>query len=364
MNFKIFSIIVGILITIITILGGTYYYLFEYSKPKSYTLNSNSYSEQKSYSNNYNDSYSSTSKIDNNSYNTNTDNNITQNQQTTSLNASQNSNNSASDIVSTNENNENNESINNDNITTNTTTINKNNENLNTDNNTSNTITTNENNQSIKTTNNKDSQQLQQDKQAKIEALKKEISKQQKILEREKAIKKELQSNKSNKNKYLNTAREYLSIGKNSRLEPELSTENMKVYILDGKFLSQYRINLLKDMLNSIKDNSKDYYLSVFVKMLPKGEMKLTIYNKEIIFSDMKKSYKYINLNQLSPYLNNLNELNQHIAREEIMERLKLQIKKEGKGSEFSKHIKSLKTGLNTAQYFFPFCEIIEISSI
>ncbi|QWU80240.1 hypothetical protein DU474_03635 [Campylobacter novaezeelandiae] len=363
MNFKIFSIIVGILITIIAILGGTYYYLFEYSKPKNYTLNSNSYSEQKSYSNNYNNSYSSsTSKIDNNSYNTNTNNNIIQKQETSSPNINQNSNNNASDIVSTSENNENNKSIN-DNITTNTTTINKNNENLNTDNNISNTITTNENNQSIKTTN-KDSQQLQQDKQTKIEALKKEISKQQKILEREKAIKKELQSNKSNKNKYLNTAREYLSIGKNSRLEPELSTENMKVYILDGKFLSQYRINLLKDMLNSIKDNSKDYYLSVFVKMLPKGEMKLTIYNKEIIFSDMKKSYKYINLNQLSPYLNNLNELNQHVAREEIMERLKLQIKKEGKGSEFSKHIKSLKTGLNTAQYFFPFCEIIEISSI
>ncbi|EHS2365315.1 hypothetical protein KVI88_001401, partial [Campylobacter jejuni] len=54
----------------------------------------------------------------------------------------------------------------------------------------------------------------------------------------------------------------------------------------------------------------------------------------------------------------------EHIAREEILERLKLQIKKDGKGSDFSKHIKSLKTGLNTAQYFFPFCEIIEISSI
>ncbi|EAJ1153981.1 hypothetical protein CEI19_06520, partial [Campylobacter jejuni] len=204
----------------------------------------------------------------------------------------------------------------------------------------------------------------QENKQAKIEALKKEISKQQKILERERAVKKELQSNKSNKNKYLNTAREYLNIGKNSRLEPELSTENMKVYVLDGKFLSQYRINLLKDMLSIIQDNAKDYYLSIFVKMLPKGEMKLTIYNKEIIFSDMKKAYKYISLDRLSPYLNNPKELNEHVAREEILERLKLQIKKDGKGSDFSKHIKSLKTGLNTAQYFFPFCEIIEISSI
>ncbi|EOH9324655.1 hypothetical protein ACMEE3_001798, partial [Campylobacter jejuni] len=227
--------------------------------------------------------------------------------------------------------------------------------------NNSNNINTNENKQILDT----DKEKLKQEnKQAKIEALKKEISKQQKILERERAVKKELQSNKSNKNKYLNTAREYLSIGKNSRLEPELSTENMKVYILDGKFLSQYRINLLKDMLSVIQDNAKDYYLSIFVKMLPKGEMKLTIYNKEIIFSDMKKAYKYISLDRLSPYLNNPKELNEHVAREEILERLKLQIKKDGKGSDFSKHIKSLKTGLNTAQYFFPFCEIIEISSI
>ncbi|EOH4225472.1 hypothetical protein ACMGYG_001437, partial [Campylobacter coli] len=63
-------------------------------------------------------------------------------------------------------------------------------------------------------------------------------------------------------------------------------------------------------------------------------------------------------------YLNNPKELNEHVAREEILERLKLQTKKEGKGSEFSKHINSLKTGLNKAQYFFPFCEIIEITSV
>ncbi|EAK4379083.1 hypothetical protein DO001_04920 [Campylobacter jejuni] len=322
MNLKIFSIIVGILIAVIVILGGTYYYLFEYSKPKNYTLNTNTYTEQKSYTNNYDNSYSPSIQTNNSSSDININNNTIQKQETNPLDENQS---------------------------------------LNNDTNTSNNINTNENKQILDT----DKEKLKQEnKQAKIEALKKEISKQQKILERERAVKKELQSNKSNKNKYLNTAREYLSIGKNSRLEPELSTENMKVYILDGKFLSQYRINLLKDMLSVIQDNAKDYYLSIFVKMLPKGEMKLTIYNKEIIFSDMKKAYKYISLDRLSPYLNNPKELNEHVAREEILERLKLQIKKDGKGSDFSKHIKSLKTGLNTAQYFFPFCEIIEISSI
>ncbi|EAK0343708.1 hypothetical protein oki169_24700 [Helicobacter pylori] len=319
MNLKIFSIIVGILIAVIVILGGTYYYLFEYSKPKNYTLNTNTYTEQKSYTNNYDNSYSPSIQTNNSSSDVNINNNTIQKQEANPLDE---------------------------------------NRSLNNDTNISNNINTNENKQILDT----DKEKLKQEnKQAKIEALKKEISKQQKILEREKAVKKELQSNK---NKYLNTAREYLNIVKNSRLEPELSTENMKVYVLDGKFLSQYRINLLKDMLSVIQDNAKDYYLSIFVKMLPKGEMKLTIYNKEIIFSDMKKAYKYISLDRLSPYLNNPKELNEHVAREEILERLKLQIKKDGKGSDFSKHIKSLKTGLNTAQYFFPFCEIIEISSI
>lgn len=331
MNLKIFSIIVGILIAVIVILGGTYYYLFEYSKPKNYTLNTNTYTKQKSYTNNYDNSYSPSIQTNNSSSDININNNTIQKQETNPLDENQ--------------------SLNNDTFNT---SISENNQSLNNGTNTSNNINTNENKQNLDT----DKEKL---KQEKIEALKKEISKQQKILERERAIKKELQSNK---NKYLNTAREYLSIGKNSRLEPELSTENMKVYILDGKFLSQYRINLLKDMLSVIQDNAKDYYLSIFVKMLPKGEMKLTIYNKEIIFSNMKKAYKYISLDRLSPYLNNPKELNEHVAREEILERLKLQIKKDGKGSDFSKHIKSLKTGLNTAQYFFPFCEIIEISSI
>ncbi|EAI5312433.1 hypothetical protein I7007_001719 [Campylobacter jejuni] len=354
MNLKIFSIIVGILIAVIVILGGTYYYLFEYSKPKNYTLNTNTYTEQKSYTNNYDNSYSPSIQTNNSSSDININNNTIQKQETNPLDENQSLNNDTFNTSIS----ENNQSLNNDTFNT---SISENNQSLNNDTNTSNNINTNENKQILDT----DKEKLKQEnKQAKIEALKKEISKQQKILERERAVKKELQSNKSNKNKYLNTTREYLSIGKNSRLEPELSTENMKVYILDGKFLSQYRINLLKDMLSVIQDNAKDYYLSIFVKMLPKGEMKLTIYNKEIIFSDMKKAYKYISLDRLSPYLNNPKELNEHVAREEILERLKLQIKKDGKGSDFSKHIKSLKTGLNTAQYFFPFCEIIEISSI
>lgn len=309
MNFKFFSIIVGILIVVILILSGTYYYLFEYSKP-SYTPITQTSTEQNQYSNN---TYTTTQ----NSY--------------------------VSDTTDTN-----------------------NNENVNLvqdkqdEKDTNNII--NDENKSIT----KSSQITKPNNEKKLAAIEKEISKQQKILEQEKIFKP--QNTNNNKTNYqakkLSPAQEYLSLGKNSRLEPQLSTENMKVYVLDGKFLSDYRIKLLKDMLAIIEDNSKDYFLSVFVKMLPKGEMSLTIYNKDIIFSDMKKSYKYISMDKISPYIKTPEVLNQYVAREEIIERFKLQNKKEGKGSDFSKHINSLKAGLNKAQYFFPFCEIIEITSV
>ncbi|EAL3611571.1 hypothetical protein BB967_06795 [Campylobacter coli] len=308
MNFKFFSIIVGILVVVILILSGTYYYLFEYSKP-SYTPITQTSTEQNQYSNN-------THTTTQNSY--------------------------VSDITNTN------------------------NENINLiqdkqDEKDANNIINDDNKSDTKS-----SQITKQNNEEKLAAIEKEISKQQKILEQEKIFKP--QNTNNNKTNYqakkLSPAQEYLSLGKNSRLEPQLSTENMKVYVLDGKFLSDYRIKLLKDMLAIIEDNSKDYFLSVFVKMLPKGEMSLTIYNKDIIFSDMKKSYKYISMDKISPYIKTPEVLNQYVARKEIIERFKLQTKKEGKGSEFSKHINSLKTGLNKAQYFFPFCEIIEITSV
>ncbi len=320
MNLKIFSVIIGILTTVIAILSGLYYYLFEYSKPKSYTVTNTStqINRQNSYSSNRYDttvtnSYINSSIVQNDDFNTTNIQEINFPDLNQSLEKEYNL-----------------------------------------------TNTLNENNQSL----------IKNEKISKKEAnqTKSEtLNKQQKIAE-EKTPKKAPQTKNSNKhtsnNKKPTAAQEYLTLGKNSRLEPELSTENMKIYILGGKFLSQYRINLLKEMLSTIENSSKDYSLSIFVKTLPKGEMELTIYNKDIIFSDKKKAYRYINIDKITPYLNTLEKLNQHVAREEILEKLKLQIKKEGKGSEFSKHIRSLKTGLNTAQYFFPFCEIIEITSI
>ncbi|EAL0080382.1 hypothetical protein BGG37_04805 [Campylobacter lari] len=343
MNFKIFSIIVGILVTVILILGGTYYYLFEYSKPDytAVTQNSNEqnrYTSTNTYTTTQNSYVSDTTNINNN-----IDLNLTQNDQ----------NNMDLNLAQNDQNSEQNETII-DNKVINNAVVNKD---------ANQTFTDRDNNKSIIEKN----QNKKQNNENKLAAIEKEISKQKKILEQEKTLKSQ-NTNKNNKTnhkaKKLSPAQEYLSLGKNSRLEPQLSTENMKVYVLDGKFLSDYRIKLLKDMLTSIEDNSKDYFLSVFVKMLPKGEMNLTIYNKDIIFSDMKKAYKYISIDKISPYVKTPEMLNQYVAREEIIERLKFQIKTQGKGSDFSKHINSLKAGLDTAQYFFPFCEIIEITSV
>ncbi|TKX33196.1 hypothetical protein [Campylobacter aviculae] len=326
MNLKIFSVIVGILIVVILTLGGTYYYLFEYSQPNyNYTSSinnvqndnqSDSNSQDKHSNENYN-SYANNPYI-NNDYSNKQETNTTQ----------------ANNALDNN---------NNNNETKNATIP-----------------AFNESNQIVQS---KTQHTIKDDKQAKIQALQQEINKQKKILEKEKALRDKMAKNTKKHNYNFGVAEEYLTIGKNSRLEPKLSTEGMQVYVLDGKFLSNYRIDLLKDILEPIQNNAKDYNLAIFVKMLPKGEMKLTIYNKDIIFSDMRKAYKYISIDKIKPYINTPEEIDSHVAREEKLKELKLKITKDGKGSEFSKHIKSLKTGVNTAQYFFPFCEKIKIES-
>lgn len=167
----------------------------------------------------------------------------------------------------------------------------------------------------------------------------------------------------TNKKILMSTIKEYQKKGKDSRLEPELSSDTIKVYVMDGRALSAYRIDLLKDMLEPVQARSKDYNLSVFIQILPKHEMKISIYNKDIIFSDMKKAYKHIQVQQIAPYLSDPENLNSNVKREEIIERIAFEVEENTQGSDFSRHIKGLKRGLETAQYFFPFCEIIEISA-
>ncbi|KAA6226356.1 MULTISPECIES: hypothetical protein [unclassified Campylobacter] len=166
----------------------------------------------------------------------------------------------------------------------------------------------------------------------------------------------------SEKTPNLNTIKEYQQRGKDSRLEPFLSTENVKVYIMEGKSLTNYRKGLLKDMLSPIQNRSKDYNLSVFIQMLPKNKMDISIYNKDIIFSEKKKAYKYITLNDISDYKNDLKHLNERVKREEIIKKVNFKHNVNLKGSDFAKHIKNLKQGISEAQYYFPFCEIIQIN--
>ena len=340
MNFKTFSIISLALVLVIVVLGGSYYYLFEYSKPKKYLITNTEISD-----NNFQNKYE-----------------VKSYEEPKPTQSYTNTNETSQNTLTQNENleNEANKGLENEALEQ----INENNSSTEI----SNLVPNEEPKTEVLEENSKESLKLTESKkEEKIQELKKEITKQQRILEQEKALKKEFNSKKvSDKfnSKEFSSIKEYLSLGKNSRLEPKLSSENVKVYVMDGKFLSDYRIKLLQDLLSIIKENSKDYYLSIFVKMLPNKEMALKIYNKEIIFSDRKKAYKYIGVQKIAPYLNNPQELNSHISREEILERMKFNIKKDGKGSDFAKHIKALRAGLNIAQYFFPFSEIVEIETI
>ncbi|ARJ56502.1 hypothetical protein [Campylobacter cuniculorum] len=309
MNVKVFSILVAIFIAVIALLGGTYYYLFEYSA----TSNTPNYS------------YSNTTE----NYKQNTPQN-TQEQTSIPLNVP--SIDAQRDL------------------------------------NEQNTSSTQENTPVIEEQN---SQNVQENLKTQIpQKNEKEQTQTEKISENKNTPKSnkdtnplKLVSNSQKTKGKLSTIKEYQQRGKDSRLEPQLSSETLKVYVVDGKALSDYRINLLKDMLEPVQNRSKDYNLSVFIEMLPQSEMSVTIYNKDIIFSDRKKSYKHISMDKLKPYLNEPENINKNVKREEVIERVNFQIKTDAKGSHFSKHIKSLKNGLDKAQYFFPFCEIIQIDS-
>lgn len=298
MNIKVFSVLAAILIAVIVILGGTYYYLFEYSSSPVVP------------------NYSNTNTPQNQNYNQNIENtspNI-QEQNTLSINTQ------TQELASTQE------------------------------------TTPKEPTPAIQ-----EEVKIQNSQNDKKDEVKTQKTTENTPKKDENPLK--LVPDSQNSKTKLSTIKEYQQRGKDSRLEPKLSTETIKVYVMNGKALSDYRIGLLKDMLEPVQNRSKDYNLSVFIEMLPQNEMSLSIYNKDIIFSDRKKSYRHITMDKLKPYLNDPENLNSKVKREQIIERVSFQINTDSRGSIFSKHIRSLKNGLNTAQYFFPFCEIIYIDS-
>ncbi|MCR8677558.1 hypothetical protein [Campylobacter sp. S4:11] len=177
--------------------------------------------------------------------------------------------------------------------------------------------------------------------------------------------------------KYKNTMQEYIAKGKTSRYEPRLSDDFVKVYVLDGKSLSDYRIDMLKEMINPVKANSKDYNLTIFIDMLSNDNMKLSIYNKDIVFAKNKKKYNYVDVkisdlkflferNGYSEYSNEnlLEKINQNLAREDILKRVKIQGYADDRGSTFANYMIGLNRAMNVAKHFFSFTEVIEIESL
>ncbi|EGK8057774.1 hypothetical protein IO382_000127 [Campylobacter lari] len=177
--------------------------------------------------------------------------------------------------------------------------------------------------------------------------------------------------------KYKNIMQEYIAKGKTSRYEPSLSDDFVKVYVLDGKSLSDYRVNMLKEMINPIKVNSQDYNLTIFIDMLSNDNMKLSIYNKDIVFAKNKKKYNYVDVkisdlkflferNGYSEYSNEnlLEKINQNLAREDIIKRIKIQGYADDRGSTFANYMIGLNRAMNVAKHFFSFTEVIEIESL
>ncbi|AJC86153.1 OmpA family protein [Campylobacter sp. RM16704] len=183
--------------------------------------------------------------------------------------------------------------------------------------------------------------------------------------------------NKKQEKKYKNTMQEYTAKGKTSRYEPRLSNDFIKVYVLNGKSLSDYRITILKEMINPIKVNSQDYNLTIFINMLSNDNMKLSIYNKDIVFAKNKKKYNYVDVkisdlkflferNGYSEYSNEnlLEKINQNLAREDILKRVKIQGYADDRGSTFANYMIGLNRAMNVAKHFFSFTEVIEIESL
>ncbi|EAL2830699.1 hypothetical protein A0Z62_06435 [Campylobacter lari] len=177
--------------------------------------------------------------------------------------------------------------------------------------------------------------------------------------------------------KYKNTMQEYITKGKTSRYEPRLSNDFVKVYVLDGKSLSDYRVDMLKEMINPVKINSQDYNLTIFIDMLSNDNMKLSIYNKDIVFAKNKKKYNYVDVkisdlkflferNGYSEYSNEnlLEKINQNLAREDILKRVKIQGYADDRGSTFANYMIGLNRAMNVAKHFFSFTEVIEIKSL
>ncbi|EAJ5678368.1 hypothetical protein L8W40_05365 [Campylobacter sp. IFREMER_LSEM_CL1846] len=177
--------------------------------------------------------------------------------------------------------------------------------------------------------------------------------------------------------KYKNTMQEYIAKGKTSRYEPRLSNDFVKVYVLDGKSLSDYRVDMLKEMINPVKINSQDYNLTIFIDMLSNDNMKLSIYNKDIVFAKNKKKYNYVDVkisdlkflferNGYSEYSNEnlLEKINQNLAREDILKRVKIQGYADDRGSTFANYMIGLNRAMNVAKHFFSFTEVIKIESL
>lgn len=177
-------------------------------------------------------------------------------------------------------------------------------------------------------------------------------------------------------NNYSSLIKEYQCKGKNSTYIPSLSDSFMHVYFENGILPSKYRLGVLKGLFKSIKQKSKDYNITIFVKMLPNLSMDFSIYNKDIIFAN-KAIYKYVYKNAKMGFKLDFakNEASSFsgekklvsfidtFKRDQVIKRVFIGTFTDLRGSNFANYLLGLKRSTSIAAYFFPLSEAIYMHS-
>lgn len=170
--------------------------------------------------------------------------------------------------------------------------------------------------------------------------------------------------------------KEYQCKGKDSTYIPSLSDHFLHVYFENGILPSKYRLKLLKSLFASIKSKSKDYNLTIFVKMLPNLSMDFSIYNKDIIFANKavyKYVYKDIPMNfkvVFAPHEKGsfkgeakLVKYTKAFKRDEVIKRVFIGTYTDARGSNFANYLLGLHRATSVASYFFPLAEAVYMHS-
>ncbi|TEY01608.1 hypothetical protein [Campylobacter sp. US33a] len=185
------------------------------------------------------------------------------------------------------------------------------------------------------------------------------------------------QTTKNKKETKENTkAKQSASKNKKDRLVKELSNKNFQIYIKNGEELSDYRLELLKDMFKPLYENIKDAKIKILITLFDNNNMSLKLQNLSLKNKKNKNPQDYINLtkksinfhyqaNEIDNFSNknSLIDFIENYKNNSLIKLVKIKAYSDGKGSDFANYMLGLKRGTYLAHFFLNFSEEIEIVS-